>query len=118
MVLVEQIIMRGFQSCLIVMILGLAATVAALAQAVGDPRRGFILAERQCADCHFVEKGSGHSPVPPAPNFENIANIPGMTAMALTAALRTTHATMPDVVIKGSNISDLVAYILSLKKSD
>jgi mono/diheme cytochrome c family protein len=107
--------MRGLRSYSTVLVLGLATPVAALAQSVGDPQRGLRLAEQQCADCHFVEKGSGHSPVPPAPSFENIANISGMTAMALTAALRTTHATMPNVVVKGSDISDLVAYILSLK---
>lgn len=38
-----------------------------------------------------------------------------MTIVALTAALRTSHETMPNVIIKGGDIGDLVAYILSLK---
>jgi hypothetical protein len=41
-----------------------------------------------------------------------------MTTMALTAALRTSHRTMPNVIIHSSDISDLVAYILSLKDGD
>jgi hypothetical protein len=62
-----------------------------------------------------AKKGEGRSPNPAAPTFEHIANIPGMTGMALTATLRTSHGTMPNVIIKGSDIGDLVAYILSLK---
>ena len=38
-----------------------------------------------------------------------------MTRAALTAALRTSHETMPNVIIEGADIGDLVAYILSLK---
>jgi mono/diheme cytochrome c family protein len=91
------------------------ATGTAQAQYVGSPGQGFRLARVQCAECHLLEKGEGHSPNLAAPAFEHIANIPGMTAMALTAALRTSHGTMPNVIIKGSDIGDLAAYILSLK---
>jgi mono/diheme cytochrome c family protein len=87
----------------------------AQAQYIGSPRQGFRLARAQCAECHLVEKGEGRSPNPAAPTFEHIANITGITGMALTAALRTSHGTMPNVIIKGSDIGDLVAYILSLK---
>lgn len=79
---------------------------------------GLGLARLQCAECHLVEKGQGESPNPAAPTFEHIANISGMTGMALTAALRTSHGTMPNVMIKGSDIADVVAYILSLKDGD
>ncbi len=101
------VIMCGLRRCLTVLILEWAMAVAAMAQSVGDPQKGFRLAQLQCADCHFVERGLGRSPVPPAPSFKHIANIPGMTNMALTTSLRTSHATMPNVVIKGSDISDL-----------
>jgi mono/diheme cytochrome c family protein len=94
------------------------AAGAAQAQSIGNPRRGLRLARVQCAECHLVEKGQGGSPNPAAPTFEHIANISGMTGMALTAALRTSHSTMPNVMIKGSDIADVVAYILSLKDGD
>jgi mono/diheme cytochrome c family protein len=95
-----------------------AAVDCAWAQSIGSPSQGLRLARTQCAECHLVEKGSGPSPNPAAPTFEDIANIRGMTSTALTAALRTSHDTMPNVIIKGNDIADVVAYILSLKESD
>jgi len=92
-----------------------AAIDAAHAQSVSSPSQGLRLARAQCAECHLVEKGSGFSPNPAAPTFEDIANIRGMTSAALTAALRTSHETMPNVIIEGADTGDLVAYILSLK---
>jgi len=82
---------------------------AAQAQSIGNPRQGFRLARVQCAECHLVTA---------PPTFEHIANISGMTSMALTAALRTSHGTMPNVIIPSSDISDLVVYILSLKQKN
>ncbi len=96
-----------------------AATVgAAQAQEVGSPQQGLRLARAQCAECHLVDKVEGRSRNAAAPTFERIANVTGMTSGALTAALRTSHGTMPNVIIKGSDIGDLVAYILSLKDND
>jgi mono/diheme cytochrome c family protein len=92
-----------------------AAVGAAKAQSIGSASQGLRLARAQCAECHHVEKGPGLSPIPAAPTFEDIANIHGMTSAALTVALRTSHETMPNVIIKGPDTSDLVAYILSLK---
>ncbi len=39
-----------------------------------------------------------------------------MTSTALAAALRTSHETMPNVIIKGSDLSDVIAYILSMNE--
>ena len=36
---------------------------------------------------------------------------------ALIAALRTSHESMPNVIIKGSDLSDIIAYVLSLQKT-
>jgi hypothetical protein len=52
-----------------------------------------------------------------APTFDDIANVPGMTSRALIVALRTSHRSMPNLVIKGRDAEDLVAYILSLKRN-
>ena len=43
---------------------------------------------------------------------------PGLTGAALTAMLQSSHRTMPNIVIKGGDIADIVAYILSLKEND
>ena len=101
-------------------VVGWVATVgvAAQAQELGGAQQGLRLARAQCAECHLVDKVAGCSSNAAAPSFERIANDPGMTSAALTAALRTSHETMPNVVIKGNDIGDLVAYILSLKDGD
>jgi mono/diheme cytochrome c family protein len=86
------------------------------AQEVGNPHEGLRIAQAVCAECHLIEKGPGQSPNLIAPTFEHIANIPGMNSTALTAALRTSHESMPNIIIKGSDLSDVIAYILSLKR--
>jgi mono/diheme cytochrome c family protein len=88
------------------------------AQELGNVQHGLQLARTQCAECHLVEKVAGRSTNAAAPTFEHIANVTGMTRTALVAALRTSHETMPNVIIKGSDFGDLVAYMLSLKGSD
>jgi len=97
-------------------------TLVALLLASGQmqaqqPKQGLALAKKACAQCHAVEKGRRASPNPAAPRFEDIANIPGMTAMAMTVALRTSHATMPNVMLDSDELASVVAYILSLKRA-
>ncbi len=92
-------------------------TGGAQAQELGDVAQGLRLARAACSECHLVEKVAGRSTNPAAPTFAHIANVTGMTSIALTAALRTSHETMPNVIIKGSDVGNLVAYILSLKDS-
>jgi mono/diheme cytochrome c family protein len=86
------------------------------AQEVGNSNQGLTIARAVCAECHLVDNVPGQSPNLDAPTFEHIANIPGMSSAALTAALRTSHETMPNVIIKGSDLSDVIAYVLSLRK--
>jgi cytochrome c len=85
------------------------------AQEVGNPFQGLRIARAVCAECHLVDNVPGRSTNPAAPTFEQIANTPGMSSAALTATLRTSHETMPNVIIKGSDLNDVVVYILSLR---
>ncbi len=41
-----------------------------------------------------------------------------MTSAALTVALQTPHRMMPNLVIKGDDALNIIAYILSLKERD
>jgi len=50
-----------------------------------------------------------------APRFQVIAGVPGMTATALSAALNTSHRTMPNVILTPDEQAHIIAYILSLK---
>src|SRR2546423_1180654 len=98
------------------------AVVAALftnhlvqAQEPGQPGKGLALAQQVCVACHAIDKRQAQSPNPAAPRFEAIANVSGMTAIALTVALRTPHRTMPNLVLDDDEIRNVAAYILSLK---
>lgn len=88
------------------------------AQEVGNSDQGHKIAQAICAECHLVDRVPGEqSPNLIAPTFERIANTPGMNSAALTAALRTSHESMPNIIIKGSDLSDIIAYVLSLQKN-
>jgi mono/diheme cytochrome c family protein len=86
------------------------------AQQIGNAGQGRRVAHADCAQCHGVDRNSYSSNLA-APTFDDIANVPGMTSRALTVALRTSHRSMPNLVIKGRDAEDLVAYILSLKRN-
>jgi mono/diheme cytochrome c family protein len=92
-----------------------ASTGPGAAQQVGDPHAGLDLAQRLCAQCHAVSKDEGPSPNANAPRFQAIASIPGMTTTALSAALNTSHRTMPNIILDAEQQANIIAYILSLK---
>jgi mono/diheme cytochrome c family protein len=84
-------------------------------QEVGQPERGFELARQNCAECHAVGKDGARSPNQRAPTFQTIASVPGMTAIALAAALNTSHRTMPNIVLNREEQANIIAYILTLR---
>jgi mono/diheme cytochrome c family protein len=85
------------------------------AQNVGNAQAGLAFARTICAECHAVESKAAPSPNAGAPTFLRIANVPGMTATALYAALQTSHRTMPNIPLEADELRDVTAYILSLK---
>ena len=85
------------------------------AQEIGQPGRGLALAQGLCSQCHAVRKEQAQSPNDNAPRFQVIASIPGMTSIALTAALNTSHRSMPNIMLETEEQADVIAYILSLK---
>jgi cytochrome c len=93
----------------------MGAAALAHGQVQGDPTKGRQFAQQICSECHNIERGQRPSPNGQAPNFETIARTPGMTALALTAALRTPHRTMPNVIVTDDDLRNVVAYVLSLQ---
>jgi mono/diheme cytochrome c family protein len=91
---------------------------AALAQEFGDVEAGHALAREVCAVCHEVEGEDAPSPHPEAPTFRQVAEVPGMTAMALNVFFHTPHNHMPDLVLTRDEIRNVSAYILTMKPSD
>jgi len=95
---------------------GLALLAGSLgAQELGDAKRGEMLAETVCAECHAVQKGQFRSRNGQAPAFGSLATTPGMTPMALRVALRTSHREMPNLVLKNEEVDDIIAYLGTLR---
>jgi mono/diheme cytochrome c family protein len=88
----------------------LSSIVMAFGQQVGDPVAGKRLAESTCQGCHGTQSAS-HK----APAFSAIAAMPSTTALSLDVFLRTSHPTMPNLVLSDTERGDLIAYILSLR---
>ena len=86
------------------------------AQDVGDVEKGHAFARELCAVCHAVEAGETDSPRSDAPTFDRIAAEPGMTATALYVFLQNPHRRMPDFVLADEEMSNVIAYILTLQR--
>jgi mono/diheme cytochrome c family protein len=102
-------------TCLVTFVALLVAVSHVHAQAVGDPREGFALAQQVCSECHAIRRGQVRSPNARAPTFLELATAPGMTIAALSVALTTPHAGMPMFRLTAEQRDDVIAYILSLR---
>lgn len=67
----------------------------------------------------MLRASRGFDPLPfhelEAKPFEEIANTPGVTVMALFARMQSTHPSMPMMFFEDDELRNVVAYILSLK---
>jgi mono/diheme cytochrome c family protein len=97
-------------------IAGSALAGEALAQNTGNAEIGLALAQRLCSECHAVQPQQPRSPNAFAPHFEYIANVPGMTSLALGSALQSSHKTMPNIVLDPSETTHIIRYIMSLQR--
>jgi len=114
--------MRRF--VLIVVLVSLVAVLAKKpsAQTVGDLQEGHQLAVQKCAVCHVVASDQLMPPVfNTAQSFQRIANRPTATAASLHNFLQITHTTiaepasMPYPNLSNPQVTNIVAYILSLR---
>lgn len=100
------------------LMIGVVAWAGTAVAQDGDPAQGRIYAERLCSDCHQI----GPAPEPwtamPGPPFASVVKTKGMTAMALSVWLQTSHPTMPNLILTPETRADIIAYILSLKKRE
>lgn len=95
--------------------LGIAG-IAQIADAEGDVRRGRDFAFDNCRPCHVVGPDQ-HSATrfSDAPSFPAVANMPSMTPASLIVWLTNPHPTMPSLVLSPQEVSDVIAYIESLR---
>jgi len=102
--------------CIIALATFLVAVTAGPVRAQNvSEQKGATFAQQICAECHAVQAGQPASPNGQAPTFETVAQTPGMTAIALTAILRTSHRTMPNIILADDDLRNVIAYIMSLK---
>ena len=106
--------LNGWFILVIVLVQSLIGPASSAAAQTGDPGAGAAYAKQVCAKCHAVDR-TGISPEPTAPPFKDVANTPGMTETALTVWLRTSHPTMPNIIVEPTDMDNVIAYILSLK---
>ena len=93
---------------------------AALAQATGDlpgdSAAGRALAEQVCWACHVIPDWEPPAiETPGARPFEELAADPAVTEMTLHAFLRSSHPAMPNFILSDEELTNIIAYILSLK---
>ena len=81
------------------------------AQQVGDAAAGKRLADVACVSCHVPSV-----PAKQAPDFASIAAMSSTTALSLGVFMRTSHPTMPNVLLTPSELDDVISYILSLRR--
>jgi mono/diheme cytochrome c family protein len=81
-----------------------------------DPFKGKELAKQLCANCHLVDSQQEQTNAD-VPSFNEIANKDGQTAGAIMAHIMLPKHPMPTIPLTQDELSDLAAYILSMRKS-
>lgn len=100
-------------------ILGLSAVATPAIAQETDPSLGRHLAETICSECHQIDANSPDpGPRSGAPSFVAISAMPSMTELAIKVFLRSSHPTMPNIVLSPEEIDSLAAYIQGLKHSE
>jgi mono/diheme cytochrome c family protein len=89
------------------------ALIATASHGYADMMRGKQLSEALCSRCHSIVAGKP-SPNPKAPSFARSAADPSITVYSLRAFLRTSHSTMPNIILKPDDMDDIAEYLLSL----
>ncbi len=81
-----------------------------------DVAAGQAYAKETCAQCHAILVNEELSPLPDASAFQTVADTPGMTELALSVWLQSSHPTMPNIVLEQDDMRNVIAYIRSLKR--
>ena len=100
----------------VMMATALCATAFAAKGQDGDAAAGHALAREACKACHMIEaEENAPRMIAIGPAFRDIANTRGMTATAIRVFLTTSHPKMPNLIITPEELTDVSAYILSLR---
>jgi cytochrome c len=101
--------------CLILAMLFANGQPVSAQSAGGDAESGRLYSINVCTGCHSVDPetdGIGNF----APDFTAIAKQRSTTRGSLQAFLRSDHDRMPNFNLRPTEINDIVAYILTLRR--
>jgi len=108
--------MAKFMTIPTALIVSSALSLPAGAQSV-DPSVGRHLAETTCSACHQIgSAASPQSPKPVAPSFLDISRMPSTNELAIKVFLRSSHPTMPNIILSPEEIDSVAAYIVGLAR--
>ncbi|MEJ2120465.1 MAG: cytochrome c [Alphaproteobacteria bacterium] len=80
-------------------------------------KRGGALAKTWCSGCHVTGAKSQRSAADIAPTFADIANNKAISDARIRGVLNRPHGRMPTDALTARQIDDVVAYILSLRRT-
>lgn len=93
----------------------LCVAIPAFAASV-DPMMGGKLAKTECVACHAVGgEADAKSPEPKAPRFVDVASMPSTTELSIKVFLRSSHRSMPNIMLSDEEIDSVASYILGLR---
>ncbi len=102
-------------ACAIGVSIALGAASSTFA-ASADPTTGAKLAKSECAACHAIgSDAEAKSPEPKAPRFADVAKMPSTTELSIKVFLRSTHRTMPNIILNDEEVDSIAAYIIGLR---
>jgi mono/diheme cytochrome c family protein len=101
---------------IIVSVFAASAYAANAQDAPGNSEAGRAYVGEVCSPCHAVTaEQASRRRIVIAPDFQAIANTPGMTATALRAFLQTPHPKMPNLILTPEQSDNVIAFLLSLR---
>ena len=81
-------------------------------------QQGRQLASRLCSNCHLVGSGEQQQTSADVPSFHEIANKERQSVGAIMAHIMLPKHPMPTIPLTKSELTDLSAYILSLRQKE
>jgi len=111
--------MQALMVCLSVVAMFSAAPPAS-AQALEtlDIANGEALAQRLSVNCHQIKPDATETMLSDVTGFSEVTNRPGMTAEKIEASVLSPHRAMPTIQFSREELTDISAYIMSLRERE
>jgi len=81
-----------------------------------DPQNGRVIVRALCTNCHLIGEEPTSTVNADVPSFPAVANKPNQSAEHISNWLLNSHGPMPNVHLTRSELSDVAAYIMSLRR--